>query len=72
MCKGGKDIYPIKNYWKASEYTDQFYECPVANVCLGGVDKNLTTGECETGYNGRMCTVCDENWSKMTTWECGK
>ena len=38
VCKGGTEIYPIAEYWRAKEDSDTFYECPVKGACLGGED----------------------------------
>eukprot|EP00744_Colponema_vietnamica_P003503 GILI01005362.1.p1 GENE.GILI01005362.1~~GILI01005362.1.p1 ORF type:complete len:817 (-),score=131.55 GILI01005362.1:71-2521(-) len=55
-CNGSEVINAKPGYWRASDESLQFYECPKKEVCLGGA------AGCAEGYSGAMCTVCAEGY----------
>ena len=64
------NIYPRENYWRSGWNSDEFHRCRLLGVCLGGVDTYNYQGECEKGYKGVLCTVCEDNWARLGTYGC--
>ncbi|CAG9323993.1 unnamed protein product [Blepharisma stoltei] len=71
-CYGKSDIYPLAGYWRWSNTTDDFLECPNSAACLGGVATNNSLGECETGYYGNLCQSCQSDYSRNGQDSCSK
>jgi hypothetical protein len=73
-CYGGIQVTPKKGYWRANDLTDNFFECPYREACLGS--PNVTylypTGRCAEGYTGNLCATCAKEFSKSTQETCGK
>jgi hypothetical protein len=45
--------------WRPGDKSDEFFQCPVKDACLGG---NSTDGYCKTGHTGMLCAVCESGW----------
>lgn len=87
VCLGGYLVLPKAGYWKLDKYSDQIYECPYIQACLGSmnisdeievVDLDIDeanvdfTGTCAAGYYGNMCGSCEIGYSKSTDGQCSK
>ena len=65
FCPGGSAFSVNPHYWRISEVSSQVLPCPLKPYCLGGNNTN-----CETGYRGKLCTECEENWYRVRVREC--
>ena len=65
QCLGGADVLTKSGYWRPSNETDSVYRCPYSEVCLGGLQS-----ECETGYEGRLCSVCASDYLRLGKFQC--
>lgn len=74
ICDGGAEIYPLPGYWRSSNVSDNFMQCPNVNSCLGrNYPENNLLGACSQGYRGIMCSDCMSGYSKSAnTGKCSK
>eukprot|EP01112_Ceratiomyxa_fruticulosa_P018928 TRINITY_DN6123_c0_g1_i3.p1 TRINITY_DN6123_c0_g1~~TRINITY_DN6123_c0_g1_i3.p1 ORF type:complete len:898 (-),score=136.84 TRINITY_DN6123_c0_g1_i3:76-2769(-) len=56
MCLSGQ-IVVSNGYWSSSSQSDILYPCPFIGSCKGGVNS-----DCEDGYSGVLCAVCDKGY----------
>jgi hypothetical protein len=66
-------MVPRPGYWRSSMNTDEFFECPNPDACLGSPDppeKLSYTGDCEDGYAGKLCQSCDSGFSRGSRDTC--
>ena len=57
ICKGGAKVDTKEKFWRSSSISDIVYKCMGDGAhCKGGANS-----ECEKGYKGPLCSVCDEN-----------
>ncbi|KAH8049874.1 sulfotransferase [Aureococcus anophagefferens] len=62
------ETLPLKrDYWRASLYTDELYECAVTDACKGGSGNDTDRGEsseryCRRGHEDVLCAVCAEDY----------
>lgn len=61
-CYGGSKVSPNPGYWRSSNTSSTFIECPSSKSCLGG-NQSYPMGKCREGYIGVLCGECDENFS---------
>eukprot|EP00658_Telonema_sp_P-2_P041170 TRINITY_DN2943_c0_g2_i1.p1 TRINITY_DN2943_c0_g2~~TRINITY_DN2943_c0_g2_i1.p1 ORF type:complete len:2476 (-),score=345.30 TRINITY_DN2943_c0_g2_i1:420-7847(-) len=54
ICDGGFTVSVANGYWRASDASLSIYPCP-----LGSCSEE---SECEVGYTGPKCSVCDEGY----------
>ena len=40
------------------------------DVWLGGKETLNFKGECEKGYKGSICTVCENDWARVGKYKC--
>lgn len=50
-------MVPRAGYWRSNKYSENFFECPNPDACIGSsLPPDLSyTGECDDGYTGNMC-----------------
>ena len=55
-CLGGSTFYPAAGHWRASEQSEEVYQCRFARACLGknGSAENVV-GVCAHAYQGILC-----------------
>lgn len=76
VCYGGFEMHPKAGYWRHDWQSDHFYECVIKDACLGSpgypdeTDEINWAGECETGYKGNICQVCEKDYYRLITGEC--
>lgn len=72
ICYGTNHMVPRAGYWRPDPTLNLFFECPNSNACLGSPDRDhlSLTGECESGYHGNLCSVCDDDRSSGTGSVC--
>jgi len=59
ICDGGTKIGPKPGYWRKSNKTGVFIDCPNPSACLGmNVPTENPMGNCDVGYEGVLCTAC--------------
>ncbi|CAI2378198.1 unnamed protein product [Moneuplotes crassus] len=62
VCAGGKEINVNPGYWRASSNSTTIIECINKEACDGGyVESMENPTNCETGYEGNLCTKCSVN-----------
>ena len=75
-CYGGNKLAPLAGFWRYSNKSTAFFECPNTESCLGDLSKNKTfnwqysSGACEEGYQGVLCNECSEGYGKISETEC--
>jgi hypothetical protein len=80
VCLGGSDIGPGKGYWRKSNMTYEFLECPVKDACLGmNINLPILTpgnqvGMCNVreGYYGTLCSACMPGYKREGNFSCEK
>jgi len=73
ICLGGKKIGPKPGFWRKSNATGFFVECPNYAACLGMIAPDYNPmGSCEIGYEGILCTECKPGYSRSGDFKCGK
>jgi hypothetical protein len=55
----------VSDYWRPSNTSELLLNCYARDICLGG---NLA--ECDTGYEGRLCTFCSEGYFRFGNFFC--
>jgi len=67
-------VFPKEGYWRSGWNSSNFYECPIDIACLGGNKTKDYEGKCddELGYEGRLCTVCMDDYTRLGKYECSK
>ena len=72
ICYGNCTMVPKSGYWRETNMTDNFLECPNSNACLGSPDGKALypTGVCAEGYYGNLCTGCLPGYSLTTRNQC--
>lgn len=63
ICNGTDTLVAREQSWRANAASVYFYTCPINGACLLG-------GACAVGYEGPLCAVCSEGYSKDFTDEC--
>lgn len=72
-CYGNYTMVPKEGYWRRNYLSDQFFECPRSNSCLGPVESDYSlTGKCEKGYEGVKCSGCSKGYSMTGRFECSE
>ena len=80
-CFGGLNITTKPGYWRSSKISTNFLSCPVFQNCLGDSRELNTdtpyleyfsTGICNIGYIGPLCSVCDVGYGKVGGYTCAK
>eukprot|EP00347_Sterkiella_histriomuscorum_P006984 403350694 len=72
-CLGGSKIYPKSGYWRKSNETATIIRCLYPEACLGTQDDTQTPlGECLHGYQGILCSDCQEGFSRSGENKCSK
>eukprot|EP00347_Sterkiella_histriomuscorum_P001801 403370625 len=72
-CLGGSKIYPQQGYWRKSNQTATIIRCLYPEACLGTQDDTQTPlGECFEGYQGILCSDCQEGFSRSGENRCQK
>ena len=78
-CSGYGNTYgslaALPGFWRSSNDTLNFYECPVAKYCTGGLagtTSNSTNSAtaCADNRAGIMCTTCAEGFHEQTGGAC--
>jgi hypothetical protein len=46
-------------FWRESQRSANIYKCPKDESCLGGYNKGSSPVNCDIGYGGILCTVCE-------------
>ena len=65
QCMGGAQVLTNPGYWRPSNTTDDIFRCPYEEPCLGGLNS-----DCDTGYEGRLCTVCSTTYLRLGKFQC--
>lgn len=72
-CYGGATILPKAGYWRASAKSEKVSACLRPSACLGDSEgtqtKNLN-GDCEEGYEGKLCGSCAFGYSRSGFASC--
>jgi len=55
-------MMPLLGYWEPQHNTSEIYSCVMPLGCLGG-----ESSECLVGYEGTVCAVCSEGYTKVAT-----
>eukprot|EP00359_Climacostomum_virens_P003840 CAMPEP_0204919806 /NCGR_PEP_ID=MMETSP1397-20131031/17026_1 /ASSEMBLY_ACC=CAM_ASM_000891 /TAXON_ID=49980 /ORGANISM="Climacostomum Climacostomum virens, Strain Stock W-24" /LENGTH=952 /DNA_ID=CAMNT_0052093433 /DNA_START=79 /DNA_END=2933 /DNA_ORIENTATION=+ len=66
-CLGGSSLMLNDGYWRVNLLSDDVYECPIADSCIGGLEES-----CETGYDGRLCSQCKSDWYRIGRYLCDR
>jgi len=61
-CDGEDHMMPLLGYWEPQHNTSEIYSCVMPLGCLGG-----ESSECLVGYEGTVCAVCSEGYTKVAT-----
>ena len=70
ICNGSNIVYPKSGYWRSSNVSSDFIQCPRIDSCLGG-DADNPMGICEIGYVGIVCANCESEYSSSgDDFEC--
>jgi len=64
-CYGGANTTVAQDYWRPSNTSELLLNCYAKDICLGG---NLA--ECDTGYEGRLCTFCASGYFRFGNFFC--
>ena len=64
MCFGKNMTAPKDGYFRSSKSSETIIKCFNGQACLKG-SREFQTGECAEGYNGFMCSACQENYYKF-------
>ena len=64
-CHSGANTTVARDYWRPSNTSELLLECYAKDICLGG---NLA--DCDTGYEGRLCTFCSSGYFRFGTFFC--
>lgn len=63
---GGKDSFQVTSgYWRSSASSELVHTCPYATACTGGENSS-----CSAGYEGKLCTECQEDYYRVGTLYC--
>ena len=71
-CLGNWTMFPKPGYWRPSEETDKFYNCPNPEACKGSSNYTNYLGTCSKGYEGHMCQVCAKGYTKLFEDSCSE
>eukprot|EP01004_Peranema_trichophorum_P002691 NODE_172_length_3374_cov_30.201169_g150_i0.p1 GENE.NODE_172_length_3374_cov_30.201169_g150_i0~~NODE_172_length_3374_cov_30.201169_g150_i0.p1 ORF type:complete len:777 (+),score=88.17 NODE_172_length_3374_cov_30.201169_g150_i0:871-3201(+) len=66
QCNSSDIIVTKNNYWRLHSQTLTFIECGSNSPCLGSV----STGECKLGYQGILCSYCQDGYSGDDCTKC--
>ena len=69
QCFGGFTVAPIPGYWRSSNLSQNFIQCPNNDACLGGSPDNLI-GECSEAYQGVACGECKSGYYQSKAFTC--
>ncbi|CDW74982.1 UNKNOWN [Stylonychia lemnae] len=73
ICLGGSNIGPLPGFWRKSNQSKNFITCPNYAACLGMVPpQNNPIGSCASGYQGILCSICEEGFSRDGESICSK
>ncbi|CDW90149.1 UNKNOWN [Stylonychia lemnae] len=73
LCYGGSFIGPKPGYWRMNNRTSKFIECLNPEACLGIIPPYFkTTGSCDIGYEGILCSSCSQDYSRTGSFKCSK
>jgi len=65
LCYGGSNVGPAPGYWRASSKSSNFIACLYQSACLGMIPPtNNPQGSCAEGYEGVMCSSCQEGYTR--------
>lgn len=84
-CYGGFNITAKPGYWRLNHKSTRFLKCPNSYACRGdptgpgnslnGVfmnefDETLAAGRCAIGYQGILCTQCEDKYGQGDSYKC--
>ncbi|CDW78086.1 UNKNOWN [Stylonychia lemnae] len=73
ICLGGDRIGPKPGFWRKSNLTNNFQNCPKTEACLGMLAPDYNPrGECLSQYLGPLCSVCMPGYQKNGEIECSR
>lgn len=63
-CPGADQVVPDAGYWHSSPKSVQIHQCPLqVSACGAG-------GECNLGYEGKLCAKCSTNYGMTLPFRC--
>lgn len=69
-CQGGLSIVVDEGFWRASNTSENIYQCLSRSSCHGGyVENSLIPVECKEGYTGPLCQVCTFYEEEKYMWQ---
>jgi predicted outer membrane repeat protein len=72
VCLGGARVFPDEEYWRENNASDVLYKCFNPSACTGHDNYTSPTGKCATGYHDKLCSICDDGYSRGTGFSCNK
>ncbi|KAL4487593.1 hypothetical protein ABPG72_017382 [Tetrahymena utriculariae] len=73
FCAGLNNVAPLSGFWRLTDISENFIQCPNAQACLGGLadgEIESNTGSCSAGYQGNLCLACSDGYAKYGKSEC--
>lgn len=79
-CYGGSNLTIKHDVWRSNPDSNKFLRCPKKQICLGDENKNISQGfnfsfsitRCQNGYEGPLCTDCENGFGKTSDGLCSE
>ena len=70
-CNGGDFLAPKDDFWRFDKYSKNFIKCPKNGICFQSNTSDAKyTGQCEKGYYGPLCNICENEYGKTDKTTC--
>ncbi|CDW88390.1 UNKNOWN [Stylonychia lemnae] len=64
------NVRPKPGYWRKNNKTSVFIKCYNEDACLGMIQNQELTGECQESYRGVLCADCEYGYGQAGYYNC--